>query len=98
MNIKTREVIQMTSPTRNFYLLTALFTAMISAASVPASAMHPNHPVTFGPDRSVQTGAENIDQVDLFSGSLAVNLPIGPFVLSNTSNGWIYVVDTSRAI
>ncbi len=83
----------MTSPTWRSFVSAALFVALTSGVSAPAAAMHPNHPVTFGPERSVQSGSENIDHIDLFSGSLAVRLPVGPFVLSSTSNVWIYQVD-----
>ncbi len=67
-------------------LLCALLGGLLAPA--PAWSMHPNHPVGFDPEKAYQSGA--VDHVDLFSGSLALTIPIGPFALTYSSNVWTY--------
>ncbi len=66
------------------------------ALAVPATALHPNHPLGFDPERSTQSFAEGLDFIDLFSGSLALTLPIGPFKLNYSSNVWRYQVTAGK--
>lgn len=56
--------------------------------AVQALAMHPNHPLGFSPERAYQVGLQ--DQVDLYSGTVSMTLPIGPFTLVYNSNVWLY--------
>lgn len=57
-----------------------------------ATAQHPNHPQGFSPERLYQENLDQVDQVDLFSGTLSMTLPVGPFRLSYNSNIWRYEV------
>jgi len=56
----------------------------------PANALHPNHPLARSPEGAYQSGPNQIDHVDLFSGSLSMAIPIGPFTLNYSSNIWRY--------
>ena len=74
-------------------------TLLLSVVALPLGAMHPNHRLGVDPTQSLQSGAEGIDLVDLYSGGLSLNLPIGPFTLVYSSNVWHYQVDeTTGAI
>lgn len=64
--------------------------ALLLALPFSVSALHPNHPLGFDPERNTQTSADGIDHVDLFSGSLSLTIPVGPFVLNYSSNVWRY--------
>ncbi|MCH9647837.1 MAG: hypothetical protein K0U98_06330 [Deltaproteobacteria bacterium] len=71
--------------------------AVIAVFLLPVSmeAMHPNHRLGIDPNQSFESGVEGIDQVDLYSGSLSLGIPIGPFSLLYSSNVWQYLVDDS---
>ncbi len=56
-----------------------------------ALAMHPNHPLGFRPERAYQAGVS--DQVDLYSGTVSLTIPIGPFLLVYNSQVWMYEYD-----
>ena len=62
--------------------------ALVLVAS-QARAQHPNHPLSFRPEKAYQVGL--VDQVDLYSGTLSVTIPIGPFLLVNNSQVWRYL-------
>ncbi len=68
----------------------ALLGASLLLATTPLAALHPNHPIGFDPERASQATADRIDVVDLFSGSLALSLPLGQFTLNYSSNIWRY--------
>lgn len=55
-----------------------------------AWADHPNQPQGFDAIRAYQTGLDQIDQVDLYSGRLSLTIPVGPFSLIYNSNVWRY--------
>ena len=61
-----------------------------------ALAMHPNHPVGFSPERAYQAGAT--DSIDLYSGTLSLTIPIGPFTLAYNSQVWTYEFDENGKI
>ncbi len=69
--------------------------SLMLALALPATAMHPNHPLGFSSEKAYQFGVT--DNVDLYSGSLTVAMPIGPFNLNYSSNIWVYeqVFDTT---
>ncbi|MEM1206842.1 MAG: hypothetical protein AAGN66_26650, partial [Acidobacteriota bacterium] len=71
----------------------ALFGVLLGLAifltAGPAAAYHPNHALGFAADRTYQ-GAGQLDQVDLFTGTLSLSVPVGPFTMSYTSNVWRY--------
>jgi len=76
----------------------AFLAILVASATGPLCALHPNHPLGFDPERAYQEGAEGIDNVDLYSGSLSVTIPIGPFTLTNNSNIWHYRTGTKGEI
>ena len=76
------------SRVRHSFLAVGLLTALM--APQRTAAQHPNHPLGFAPERAYESGPVGIDTVDLFSGSLSVTLPIGPFALAYNSNVWRY--------
>ncbi len=53
------------------------------------AAQHPNQPLGFNPERAYQNLGD-LDRVDLFSGTLSLLIPIGPFSLHYNSNVWRY--------
>ncbi|MCH9646688.1 MAG: RHS repeat-associated core domain-containing protein [Deltaproteobacteria bacterium] len=61
--------------------------------SLPLGAIHPNHPLDIDPEKAAQGFTEGIDNIDLYSGALSLNLPIGPFQLNYSSNVWRYKRD-----
>ena len=68
----------------------ALAMLAMLAFGTPMAAIHPNQPQGFDGDRAAQRGLDQIDQIDLFTGRLAVVLPLGPFALVYNSNIWRY--------
>ncbi|MEM7355768.1 MAG: hypothetical protein AAF657_33440, partial [Acidobacteriota bacterium] len=82
--------------------LLAWLVGSLDPGSRGAFAMHPTHPLGFDPERAFQD-LSGIDGVDLFSGSLSLGVPVGPFNLIYSSNVWRYDVvvvdgaDTLRA-
>ena len=72
--------------------LTLLFFAMLWGPR-PSQAQHPNHPLGESTDRLYQGGLDQIDQVDLMTGTLGIKIPIGPFSLTYNSNVWRYEQD-----
>ncbi len=62
----------------------------LALAVKPATAQHPNRPLGLDSNRQAQSAATGIDHVDLFSGNLAMTIPIGPFSLIYNSNVWRY--------
>lgn len=77
-------------------LLPLFLILVLSATS--AVALHPNHPLGVSSERSYQQGLDQIDHIDLFSGSLGVTIPVGPFRLSYSSNVWRYGSDGAGKI
>ena len=71
-------------------LVSILTFFMLLLCGQPAMAQHPNHPLGSSPDRLYQAGLDQIDQVDLMTGTLSVGIPIGPFDLVYNSNVWRY--------
>ncbi|MCG8454930.1 MAG: hypothetical protein MI919_01515 [Holophagales bacterium] len=71
----------------------ALLTLLAGSLADRAGALHPNHPLGSDPERAFQVSAEGIDKIDLYSGTLGITLPIGPFKLINNSNIWHYRTD-----
>ena len=56
--------------------------------ATPTLAMDATHPEGFSPEKAYQMGLP--DQVDLFSGSLSVQIPLGPLTLTYGSTVWTY--------
>lgn len=63
--------------------------ALALALAGAAAGQHPNHPLGFDAARAYQD-LSGIDTVDLFSGTLSLHIPIGPFSLTYNSNVWRY--------
>lgn len=65
---------------------------MLAIASLATSvqAQHPNHPLGFGANRQYQGAQTGLDHIDLFTGTLQLTVPIGPFTLTYNSNVWRY--------
>ncbi len=83
----------MTDLARSARLSIFVFVTVTIGIVAPVAALDPTHPLGIDPERAYQFGAESIDRIDLFSGSLGVTIPIGPFQLINNSNVWHYDVD-----
>ena len=66
----------------------ATLACLAFALAKPAKAYNQNHPLGIASDGSYQ-GA-GIDNVNLFSGTLSLNVPLGPFGLTYSSNVWKY--------
>ena len=74
------------SPLPNTVITTTALAALLIAAQ--AMAMHPNHPLGFSPERAYQAGVS--DSIDLYSGTLSLTVPVGPFTLVYNSNIWTF--------
>ena len=72
------------------FSLAAVAVALAGYLASPVDALDPSHPLGVDPERAYQGFAEGIDSVDLFSGTLSLTIPIGPFTLTNNSNIWHY--------
>lgn len=74
-------------------ILTFLFLLLCALGSGTLRAQHPNHPLGSSPERLYQGGLDQVDRVDLMTGTLAVNIPVGPFNLFYNSNVWRYELE-----
>ncbi len=83
-----------TTKSRRFGMIVLMLTLLAG----PLSAIHPNQPQGLDPERSTQASADQIDQVDLFSGALNIAIPMGPFSLAYNSNVWRYRRDADGLI